>query len=120
VGDGYILSRFVIDFDARGFGQRIWDVLDERSGAEDVEALQAVADAKHGLAFLVGVSEQLVVDGIAARVGGGSVRRTRSLEPGGIDIGVAARQEHTVAALDHHRDFRGSLIERDADRLAAG
>jgi len=48
-------------------------VLNERSGAVDVEALQAVADAENGLVQVVGILQQEVVDGVAARIGGGRV-----------------------------------------------
>jgi hypothetical protein len=38
--------------------EKIWDVLDQRAGAENVEALQSVADAEDGLAVTVSVFEK--------------------------------------------------------------
>jgi len=55
-----------------------------------------------------------------SRVGGGGVGRARGVELGGVDIGVAAGQEHGVAALDELHDLGWSLVERDADGLASG
>ncbi len=115
-----IFSGFVIDFCARDFGKKIWDVLDERSGAKDVETLQAVADSEYGQASGVGGVKQKAVDRISARVGGGGVRRAWCVEAGGIDVGLAAGQKHALRALDHLFHFVWSLIERNANRFAAG
>ena len=100
--------------------QKIWNVLDERSGAVNVQALQAVADAEDGLAHVVGVLQQKFVDGVTARVGGRSARRAGCAKLGGVDVGVAAGQEHSVAALNHFHHFGGRAIERNAHRFAAG
>jgi hypothetical protein len=54
---------------------------------------------------VVGVLEQKFVDGVAARVGGGGARGAVCTELGGIDIGVAAGQEHSVAMLHYFDDF---------------
>ena len=74
VRDRHILSRFMIDSVARLFGKEILDVLNERSGAIDVQALQTVADAKHRLARGVRTLQKEIVNRIAAGIGGGGAR----------------------------------------------
>jgi hypothetical protein len=120
VGDGDFSSRGVVDLCAQVRRQEIGDVLDERSAAENVETLQSVADAEDGLAQAVGIFEEEVVDGVAAGVGSGSVRRAGGAEARRIDVGLAAGQEHGIAAGDEISNLGGSLVERDADGFASG
>ena len=117
---GYLLAGFVINSCPQLFRQKVGYVLNQRTGAVDVEALQTVADAENGLAHIVGVLQQEFVDGVAARVGGCSVGRARGAELGRVDVGVAAGQKHAIAALDEPHDLGGSLIEGNADRYASG
>jgi len=75
-------------------------VLDQRSRAEDVEALQSVADAEDGFAKAVGVCEQEFVDVLAGDVCCGGLRGTRGVEFCGIDVGFAAGEQDGVAGGD--------------------
>src|ERR1700751_1802204 len=52
---------FVIHFRADIFGQEVGDVLNERTFAENVQALQAVADSEHRLAVSVRVFKEKIV-----------------------------------------------------------
>ena len=80
VRDGDIFSRFMIYFCAGCSRQKIGNVLDKRSGAVHVEALQPVADAQDGLAISVGVVEQEIVDSVAVRIGGRGAAGTLGVE----------------------------------------
>jgi len=100
-----LLACCVIDARAQCFRQEVRDVLDERTAAVNVEALEAIADAENRLAQVLGIVQQQGVDGVAAGVGGGSARGTGRAELRRIDIGVAAGQEHAVAALDDLHEF---------------
>ena len=119
VGDGDGFSGFVIDPGSRGFGQEIGNVLDERSGAKDVEALQSVTDTEDGLAGGVGIFEQKIVGGFATQVGGGGMRGAWGTEAGRFEVGVAAGKENAIAGAGEPHDFRGGQIERDADGCAS-
>jgi hypothetical protein len=119
VRNGHGFSCFVIHFRSRFFRKEIWDVLDERSLAKDIEALKAVADSEDRLAKLVGVIEKKIIDGVAARISCGSAGRARGVEAGGIDVGVAAGQKYGVAAFDHYFYFCRALVEGDADRFGS-
>ena len=110
----------MIHFRAGFFRQKIRDVLDKGSGAVDVQTLQAVADAEHGLAQTVGIVEQKMVDVVAARVSGGGMGRARGVEPRRIDVGFASGQQYAVAALDYFADFVWGAIQRNANRFASG
>src|SRR5579863_8977913 len=98
--DCNLLARFVIDFRARRLRQEFRDVLDQRSIAKNIQTLQAVADAEHGLTERVSVLEQQVVYLIAPRVGGGSMRRSLLPKPDGIDVGITARQKDAIATFN--------------------
>ena len=95
-------------------------MLDQGAGAVNVQNLEAVADAQHRFAHVVGVLQQQLVDGVAASIGGGGLRITRRVVLGGIDVGFASRQQHGVAALDQLHHFGGRLIQRDSNRFSSG
>jgi hypothetical protein len=104
---------------ARFFGEKIWDVLDQGAGAEDVKALQSVADAEDGFAVAVGICEEEFVDVLAGDVCGGGLRGEWSVEFCGIDVGFAAGEQDGIAGGDEFLYFCFRLIEGDADWLAA-
>ena len=78
----------MVDAGAQFFRKKIWDVLDQGTGAEDVEALQSVADAEDGLAVAVGVFEEEFVDGVAGDVRWSGLRRGWGVEFCGVDVGL--------------------------------
>jgi hypothetical protein len=51
----HLFSRFVIHSISRRFRQEIRDVLDQRTVAVDIQALQAIADRQHRLSPRIGV-----------------------------------------------------------------
>src|SRR5215469_4833751 len=59
--DRYVLASLVIYFRASGFGQELRDVLHQRAFAENVQALQPITDAEHGLAVSVGIFKKKIV-----------------------------------------------------------
>src|SRR5437016_2167263 len=92
----------------------------ERSRAIYIKTLQAIADAQHWLAKMVSVFEQQIVHCIASRVRRCRMSRSRGLEPCWINIGLASRQKHAIAALYQLSDFVGSLIDAHANRFPSG
>jgi hypothetical protein len=119
VRDRHLLSRFMIDSVARLFGKEIGDVLNERSGAIDVQALQSVADAKHRLARGVRTLQKEIVNGIAAGVGGRGAGRAWRSEACRIDICIAPGQQDSVAGLHQPQDGVTRLLELNPDRLSS-
>ena len=73
----------MIDLRASGLGQKLRDVLHQRSGTVHVEALQSVADAEDRLPQLVCVLEEEIVNGVTPRIGGGGLRRLRRVNLAG-------------------------------------
>jgi len=90
-------------------------VLQQCSSAIDVENLQAITNSEDGLAQAVGLRKKQFIHGIAARVSWGSVRIfCRAVFPR-IYIGRTSGQHHGIASLDQPFEFRGGLVEWDAD-----
>src|SRR5215469_10886673 len=61
MGDGNLPSGFMIHFRASRFRQKIRNMLNERSSAKNVQALQAITNAKDGLPMQVRVFEEKIV-----------------------------------------------------------
>src|ERR1700737_2660991 len=91
VGDLYLPSCLVIHGCSQVWGQEVGNVLDERTATVNVQTLQAVANAEHGLAHVVCILQQKLVDGIAARIGGRGWGRACGIELRGIYICLTAR-----------------------------
>src|ERR1700730_719852 len=91
VGDLYLPSGLVIHGCSQVLGQEVGNVLDERAATVNVQTLQAVANAEHGLAHVVCILQQKLVDGIAARIGSRGLGRACGIELRGIYICLTAR-----------------------------
>src|ERR1700686_5859156 len=61
VGDLYRPSCLVIHGCSQVWGQEVGNVLDERTATVNVQTLQAVANAEHGLAHVVCILQQKLV-----------------------------------------------------------
>src|SRR5215471_20281796 len=97
--DGDFSSRLVIHFRASVFRQEVRDVLDERTLAENVQTLQAVTDAEHGLAVSVRKFEEKIVYFFPPHIRRCRVWGFLLPESCRIDIRIAAGQQHTIAAI---------------------
>lgn len=84
-----------------------------------VQTLQSIADAEHRLALAVRVVEQEIIDGVAAGIGRGGLRRTRRPKARRINVSFAAGQKHAIATRDQAQHFDFRLIKLDASRLAS-
>ena len=98
---------------------RRFDVLHQRPAAVDIQSLQTIANRQDGLAHVVSILQQQFIDGVAARIGSGSLRVAGSAVLGGIHVSFTARKQHGVAALNQLHDFGGSLVERNLQGFRA-
>jgi hypothetical protein len=112
VCDGDFAPGFVVD------GR--FDVLDQGSGAIDVQNLQAVADAKDGLARTVCVLQQEFIDGVALCIRVGGLRVTRLVVFGRVHVGTTAGEQNGVARFDQLHQIGRGRIQRDPNGIAAG
>lgn len=99
---------------------RRFNVLDQGTGAPDIQGLQAIADAKHRLVHVVGILKKQFVSGIAQRIS-----LCRLLMPRGavflrINIGLASRQQDSRAAGDALCYFFRRQPQRNDHGFTAG
>jgi hypothetical protein len=95
-------------------------VLKQGSAAPDVEHLGAEADGEDGLAEVVSVLEEELVDVFAGGVGGVALLDGLLAVLLGVDVGGAAGEEDAVAGGDELGGGCGRDIEWDLDGSAAG
>ncbi len=82
--------------------------------------LGAVADGEDGLAHVVRVLQQQLVEVVARRIGRGGAGMRRLAVLLRIDIGGRAGEQNAVAGFGKLRGFDVGEVERDHDGLAAG
>src|SRR5579863_515306 len=95
-------------------------MLNQRSRVVDIQALQSVTNAQYRLAQMIGVLQNKIVHRLTGNIRGGGMRRSDGVESSGIEIGVAAGQKYSIAAIDKFCYFRRRQAERNAHRLASG
>src|SRR5208282_842780 len=96
------------------------DVLDEGSVAPDVERLGSVADGEDGLAHVVRILQEKLVEVVARRIGRGGFGMRRLAVLLRIDVGGRAGEENPIAGFGQLGGFDVGEIEREDDGLASG